>query len=80
MCFLFLTSCVINTAPNPYKPFKFNDKVKILSGFYEGQTGVIIMRIDLYQPGGNINGFRVKFDLDKEERDIDQLLLEKIIN
>ena len=67
---LLLVGCTNNNCPkDPYRKYIFGDKVKVISGFFKGQTGIIISRWQMYERGCVIRAFKVQLDYSLKQND-----------
>ena len=73
---LFTVGCSQENCSDSDKKFRdysYNERVKVISGFYKGQTGKIVSHSWVYTPVGcNIPGFEVRLDSTKEVVTISQ--------
>jgi hypothetical protein len=78
---LVLSACspwdrYVNCPKLEWAPYKFNDKVTIVSGFYEGQQGRIVSQAWYYNSSScNTLSFMVKLDNLGKEVNIEQINL-----
>jgi hypothetical protein len=70
-----LTGCFTSDcAKDVYRDYKYGDQVKVVAGFYKGQTGVIIARSWMYVRNCSTKAFIVRLN-DSKEAEISQYAL-----
>ena len=75
---LFLTGCnkSENCPSTEFRNFIYNESVKVVSGFYKGQTGKIVSGVWVYERECGIPGFVVRLDFNNSEVKINQYNIE----
>lgn len=63
--FLFLTNCNYSVCKSSFRDYKYHDNVRVIAGFYKGQTGKIISQSWIYEPDMcNTPAFKILLDID----------------
>lgn len=74
----FSVSCTLFCPKTEWSPYKYGDKVRITSGFFQDQTGTIVSQSWIYNPNAcNDKSFVIKLT-DETKVNIEQNILEKL--